>query len=79
VIRQLLKKETNNHYLDPFLDNPSGLKEVFRVSRILFKDLQHLILIGESGCGKYEYLQISAVTNKSLILEVNCPKFGEPS
>lgn len=38
-IRDKLKNVSNNHFLESFLDAPNGLKEVFRLSRILFKEM----------------------------------------
>ena len=55
-IRDRIRKNSNNHFLESFLDAPNGLKEIFRLSRILFKEMQHLILVGNPGCGKHEYL-----------------------
>jgi len=37
-----------------------------------------LILLGHSGCGKHEYLQLAAILNDGLIFELNTSKFGEP-
>lgn len=40
--------------------------------------MQNLILIGQPGGGKYEYLQLAAIFNNALIFELNLPKFGDP-
>ncbi len=61
--------------MEAFLESPNSIKEIFRFSRILFKELQHLILVGPPGCGKVEYLQLSAILNDALMFELNCTKF----
>jgi hypothetical protein len=38
-IREKLKRCSNNHFLESFLDAPNGLKEVFRLSRIFYKEM----------------------------------------
>lgn len=55
-IREKIRKCSNNHYLETFLDAPNGPKEIFRLSRIFFKEMQHLILLGHAGSGMHEYL-----------------------
>jgi len=37
-IREKIRKCSNNHFLETFLDAPNGPKEIFRLSRILFKE-----------------------------------------
>ena len=44
--RQKLTEKSNNHFLMSFLDTPNGVRDVFKLSRILFKEQQHLILCG---------------------------------
>jgi hypothetical protein len=51
-----LRDSTNNHLLEGILHTPHCLREVFKLSRLLFKEMQHAILIGPPGCGKTEYL-----------------------
>ena len=75
-IRLKVRKCSNNHFLESFLDAPNGLKEIFRLSRVLFKEMQHAIVVGQSG--KHEYLQLAAILNDALILELNCEKYGQP-
>ena len=60
------------------LDMPSGITDLYRISRIFFKDGQNLALIGPAGSGKHELLQLSAILNDVVILELNVPCFGEP-
>lgn len=78
VLREKLKNVSSNHFLESFLDAPNGLKEIFRLSRILFKEMQHLLLVGMHGSGKHEYLQLAALLNDALMFEINASKFGEP-
>jgi Holliday junction resolvasome RuvABC ATP-dependent DNA helicase subunit len=75
IIRKKIAAKSNNQFLETFLEAPNSVKEIFRLSRILFKELQHLILIGPPGCGKLEYLQLAAILNDALIFELNCTKF----
>lgn len=42
--------------LESVLESPNSIKEIFKFSRIFFKDMQHLIAIGPSGGGKLEFL-----------------------
>jgi hypothetical protein len=63
--------------LESFLESPNSIKEIFKMSRILFKDMQHLIAVGHAGGGKLEFLQLAAILNDALILEINCPRLCE--
>ena len=45
MMRKIAEK-SNNHFLTSALDTPNGIRDVFRLSRILFKEQQHLILAG---------------------------------
>lgn len=49
VLMQRIAKSSNNNFLVSILDAPNGVRDVFRMSRILFKDNQHLILVGPSS------------------------------
>lgn len=44
------------------------------MSRILFKERQHAMVVGPAGCGKLEYLQLAAILNEALIFELNCSR-----
>ena len=77
-IREKVRKCSNNHFLETFLEAPNGLKEIFRLSRIFFKEMQHLIILGHAGSGMHEYLQLAAILNDGLIFELNVAKFGDP-
>ena len=60
------------------LDMPTGLNDLYRISRIYFKEGQNLAIVGLAGSGKHELLQLSAILNDAVILEVNVPCFGQP-
>ena len=60
------------------MDMPTGLSDLYRISRIFFKEGQNLALVGMAGSGKHEILQLSAILNDVVILEMNVPSFGEP-
>ena len=46
MMMQKIAEKSNNHFLNSALDTPNGIRDVFRLSRILFKEQQHLILVG---------------------------------
>lgn len=73
-IRKKLKATSNNQILEAFLESPNSVKEIFKMSRILFKDMQHLIAIGPAGGGKLEFLQLAAILNDAMIFELNCSR-----
>lgn len=77
IIRKKLHACSNNQFLDGFLESPNSLKEIFKLSRILFKEMQHLVLVGHSGGGKLEFLQLTAILNSALLLELQIPRLGE--
>lgn len=79
MIIQRLAEKSNNHFLTSFLDTPNGIRDVFRLSRILCKEQQHLILCGSASSSKHECLQIATMLNDVVMLELNAPKFNEPS
>jgi len=79
MIIQRLAEKSNNHFLTSFLDTPNGIRDVFRLSRILCKEQQHLILCGSASSSKHECLQIATLLNDVVMLELNAPKFNEPS
>lgn len=54
LLIEKLAEKSNNHFLMSFLDTPNGLRDVFKLSRILFKEQQHLIICGSSSSQKYE-------------------------
>ena len=60
------------------LDMPTGINDLFRISRLFFKEQMNLAIIGLAGSGKHELLQIAAILNDVVILEPNVPCFGEP-
>ena len=45
-MKKKLAAKSNNPLLESYMESPNCVKEVFRISRILFKEQQHLILIG---------------------------------
>lgn len=53
-IRAKVKKLSGNAFLPQLLDAPQGLADCFRISRILYKPQQHLILMGQPGVSKLE-------------------------
>jgi hypothetical protein len=60
------------------VDAPNGLIDLHRVSRILAKEGQHLIMVGASGTSKLELVQMAASLGETPLMEVNAPPFGEP-
>jgi hypothetical protein len=78
MIIQRLAEKSNNHFLTSFLDTPNGIRDVFRLSRILCKEQQHLILCGSPSSSKHECLQLATILNDVVMLELNAPKFSEP-
>lgn len=79
MIIQKIAEKSNNHFLSSFLDTPNGIRDVFRLSRILFKEQQHLILCGSASSSMHECLQIATILNDVVLLELNAPKYNEPS
>jgi hypothetical protein len=79
IIIQKLAEKSNNHFLTSTLDGPNGIRDVFRISRILYKEQQHLILCGSPSSQKHELLQISTILNDVIMMEMNVPKFNCPS
>lgn len=75
-IRGMVTKCTGNQLLLTLLDMPTGLNDLYRISRIFFKYGQNLALIGIAGSGKHELLQLSAILNDVVILEMNVSCFG---
>jgi len=73
-----LREQSNNQLLEGILNAPHIVREVFKLSRLLFKEMQHAILVGPAGCGKTEYLQLAAILNDALVLELNCERLCEP-
>ena len=56
MIVQRIAEKSNNHFLASVLDSQNGIRDVFRLSRILFKEQQHLILCGSPSSSKNESL-----------------------
>lgn len=79
MITQRLAEKSNNHFLTSYLDTPNGIRDVFRVSRILCKEQQHLILCGSPSSQKHECLQLATILNDVVMLELNASKFGDPT
>ena len=46
IIMAKISERSNNHFLTSALDSPNGIRDVFRLSRILYKEQQHLVLCG---------------------------------
>lgn len=78
-IVQKIADKSNNHFLASILEAPGSVRDVFRLSRILFKEQQHLILCGSPSSAKYESLQIAAMVNGVVMLELNVAKYNEPT
>jgi hypothetical protein len=78
MIQRLVEK-SSNHFLASFLDTPNGIRDVFRLSRILCREQQHVILCGSASSLAHECLQIATIVNDVALLELNAPKYNEPS
>ena len=78
IVQEKVKSLTGNQMLLTLLDMPTGLNDLYRISRIYFKEGQNLAIVGLAGSGKHELLQLSAILNDVVILEVNVPCFGQP-
>lgn len=76
IIQEKTSTYTGNQLLLTLLDMPTGLNDLFRISRIFFKDGQNLALVGLAGSGKHELLQLAGILNDVVILEMNVPCFG---
>ena len=57
---------------------PTGLSDLYKISRTFFKEGQHLALVGPAGTSKHELMQLSAILNDTVILELDVPCFGQP-
>jgi hypothetical protein len=62
--------------LSLILDSPSGLADLYRVSRTIFKEQQHVVLVGQPGSSKQELMHLVGLVNETLVLELNCPCYG---
>ena len=78
AIRAKSKRLSGNTFLPLLLDSPQGLADCFRLSRVLYKPSQHLILLGQTGVSKLEMLQLAAITNNVCVFEIDAPAFGAP-
>jgi hypothetical protein len=78
MIHLKLSGATNNHFLLSVLDQPNGIRDVFRLSRILFKEQQHVIMCGAASTTMHEMLQVATLLNDVIMIELNVPKFAEP-
>ena len=56
MIIEKCKSLSGNQLLQSLLDSPTGLSDLYRISRILFKEKQNLTLVGLPGTGKHEYI-----------------------
>lgn len=79
MLIQKIAEKTNNHFLASVLDTPNGVRDVFRLSRVLYKEQQHLIMCGSASSSKHEMLQVATLLNDVVMLELNAPKFNEPT
>ena len=64
--------------LSLLLDAPSGLGDLYRVSRTIFKEQQHVVLVGQPGSSKQELMHLVGLVNETLVLELNCACYGQP-
>lgn len=55
-LRKTLKNESNNHYLDAFLDCPTAVDEIFRLSRVLYRYNGHAMIVNPPGSGSREFV-----------------------
>ena len=62
--------------LQTLIDSPTGINDVYRISRIFFKEGQNLAIVGLAGSGKHELLQLCSILNDTVMLELNVPCFG---
>lgn len=46
AIRESCKRYSGNQFLPTLLDAPTGLADLFKIARILYKPAQHLIMVG---------------------------------
>ena len=76
LIQEKCKLYTGNQLLHFLLDVPTGLNDLFRMSRIFFKDGQHLAVVGQAGSGKHELMQLAAILNDVAVLEFDMKCFG---
>jgi len=43
---------------------------------LLYKENMHGLLVGPNGSGKLEYIQIAAIVNHAIVLELTVAKYG---
>jgi len=48
------------------------------MSRIIFKEQQHLALVGQPGTSKQELMHLVGLVNETIVLELNSPCYGAP-
>jgi hypothetical protein len=48
------------------------------MSRIIFKEQQHLALVGQPGTSKQELMHLVGLVNEAIVLELNAPCYGAP-
>ena len=77
-IQEKVKEYTGNPMLQTLIDSPTGINDVYRISRIFFKEGQNLAIVGLAGSGKHELLQLCSILNDTVMLELNVPCFGQP-
>ena len=56
MIIEKCKSLSGNQLLQSLLDSPTGLSDLYRISRILFKEKQNLTLVGLPGTSKHELI-----------------------
>jgi len=56
IVQEKVKSLTGNQMLLTLLDMPTGLNDLYRISRIYFKEGQNLAIVGLAGSGKHELL-----------------------
>ena len=78
AIREACKRYSGNQFLPTLLDAPTGLADLFKIARILYKPAQHLIMVGQAGTSKHELVQLAAIMTETPMLELKCAPFGEP-
>ena len=78
IIQEKCKIYTGNQLLHFIIDIPSGINDLFKMSKIFFKEGKHAILVGNAGSSKAELMQLVAILNEICLLELDVPSFGEP-
>ena len=76
TIQQKCTDKTGNQMLQTLLDAPTGLADLYKLSRSCFIEGHHLALVGSAGTSKHEMIQLCTLMNDVVVLEMDVPCYG---